>query len=74
MFNIHKNLAHLLSVASLDSCKSNVDNSAKNSHSPLDRTEVISPEVLQSSFLSVHALSDIFYIRWFPFVFQVMGF
>ena len=57
LFNIDNNLAHLYSLASLDPCNANKDNSAKNSHSPLDRTEVISLEVLLPSFLSVHSNS-----------------
>ena len=75
MFHIDKNLAHLKSVASPDFCDANKDNSAKNSHSPLDRTEVISLEVLLPPFLSVHTnfqISPVF--TGFPLYFEFVGF
>ena len=75
MFNIDKNLAHLSSVALLGACSAIKDNSAKNSHSPLDQTEVISLMCFCRHFLSVHLnslISSIF--AGFPLYFKFVGF
>ena len=59
----------------------NIDNAMRTkiiqrrTHSPLDRTEVISHEVLLPSFLSVHSNSLISsIIAGFPLYFKFVGF